>query len=40
MVDLRVSYPDLESTHAAMGYLTGEFQNLQATQSGYDAAGS
>jgi hypothetical protein len=38
MVDLRISYPDLESTRAAMGYLTGELQNLQAAQSRYDAA--
>jgi hypothetical protein len=38
MVDLRISYPDLESTRAAMGSLVSEFENLQTTQSGYDAA--
>jgi hypothetical protein len=38
VTDLRISYPDLESTKSTLNSLVNEFQNIQTRQSGYDWA--
>ena len=38
MTDLRISYPDLESTKSTLNSLVNEFQNIQTQQSQYDWA--
>ena len=38
MTDLRVDYRLLDQIDASLGQLAGQFEQLQATQDGYDGA--
>ena len=38
MTDLRVDYRLLDAIDASLGQLAGQFEQLQATQDGYDGA--
>lgn len=38
MVDLRLDYQLLDEVRTSLGSLAGEFENIQATQNGYNTA--